>query len=283
MNRLGIVQGRLSPPVDNQIQAFPINNWECEFSIYNDLDFSIIDWLFKYETVKDNPLCSESGIEKIKQLCNKHNVKINGVLSDYFMIKRLFGKNENDVDESINMLYFLINQCEKAGISNIILPFVDAAEIKTEEDIIEVIKNLRDPIKNATEKNIHILIEGSIEPEKFKDFILSFKPLNVKINYDMGNSISLGYNPKEEISLLGNFFGSVHIKDRIKGGGSVPLGTGDVDFSTVFEELKKIDYTGNFILETARQDLNESKIKNERIETIRNYINFVKPYLEGFK
>ena len=181
------------------------------------------------------------------------------------------------------MLNFLINQCDKAWISNIILPFVDAAEIKTEQEKKEVIKNLRETIKHATEKNINILIEGSLEPEKFKDFILSFKPLDVKINYDMGNSISLYYDPKEEISLLGNFFGSVHIKDRIKGGGSVPLGTGDVDFFTVFEELKKINYSGNFILETARQDLKESEIKKERIETIRNYINFVKPYLEGFK
>ena len=122
MNRLGIVQGRLSPPVDNQIQAFPIKNWEDEFSSYNDLDFSFIDWLFKYETVKYNPLSSESGIEKIKKLCNKYKVNINGVLSDYFMIKRLFGENEKEVDESINMLNFLINQCEKAGILKIILP-----------------------------------------------------------------------------------------------------------------------------------------------------------------
>ena len=30
---LAITQGRLSPPVDNKIQSFPINTWENEFKI----------------------------------------------------------------------------------------------------------------------------------------------------------------------------------------------------------------------------------------------------------
>ena len=31
-NRLGIMLGRLSPPIKNNIQAFPYNSWENEFS-----------------------------------------------------------------------------------------------------------------------------------------------------------------------------------------------------------------------------------------------------------
>jgi hexulose-6-phosphate isomerase len=283
MNRLGIVQGRLSPPIDNHIQAFPLDNWKKEFQIYNELGISIIDWLFKYETVKENPLCSDSGIENIKYLCKKHNISINGVLSDYFMRKKLFDEEKKDVDESIKMLFFLIDQCKKARISKIILPFVDEAKIKNKNDEKEIIENLKKPIKYANDNGIIILIEGALNPEEFKDFILSFKPLRVKINYDMGNSTSLGYDPKYEINILGKFFGSVHIKDRKQGGGSVPLGTGDVDFNTVFSELKIIDYSDNFILEAARQDLKDSKFKSNRIETIKKYINFVKPFMEGFK
>ncbi len=280
MKKIGIVQGRLSPPVDNQIQAFPIYTWKDEFPIYEQLGLSCIDWLFKYETVAGNPLSSDSGIEQIKELCHKHNVKINAVLSDYFMVKKLFGE---EADESIKTLYFLIDQCNKCGIPNIVLPFVDNAAIKAEEDKKQIVENLTEHIRYANKKNINIIIEGSLEPVVFRDFIISFKPLNMKINYDMGNSTGLGYNPREEIRLLGEFFGSVHIKDKIKSGGTVPLGTGNVDFETVFNELKNIDYSGNFVLETARQDLEETKFINDRVETIKNYINFVKPYLEGFE
>jgi hexulose-6-phosphate isomerase len=280
MKKIGIVQGRLSPSVDNQIQAFPIDTWKEEFPIYEQLGICCIDWLFKYETVTDNPLSSDYGIEQIKELCNKYNVKINAVLSDYFMVKRLFGE---ETDESIKNLYFLIDQCDKCGIPNIVLPFVDNAAIKTEEDKKQIVENLTEPIRYANNKSINIIIEGSLEPSVFRSFIISFKPLNVKINYDMGNSTGLGYDPGEEIRLLGEFFGSIHIKDKIKSGETVPLGTGDVDFKTVFNELKNIDYSGSFILETARQDLADSEIKKDRMETIKNYISFIKPYLEGFE
>ena len=46
----------------------------------------------------------------------------------------------------------------------------------------------------------------------------------------MGNSASLGYDAQEEIDLLGNKIINVHIKDRIRSGTTVPLGTGDTDF-----------------------------------------------------
>ena len=281
MNILGIVQGRLSPPVDNQIQAFPLDHWKGEFSLYNQLGLSYFDWLFKYETVSKNPLSSDKGIEEIKDLCKEHNVWINAVLSDYFMVKKLFGKE--DVREAIKTLYFLIDQCSKCGISKIVIPFVDNASINAKEDKKQIVKNLAGPIEYANKKNIDILIESSLNPNELRDFITSFEPLKIKINYDMGNSTGLGYNPKEEINMTGEFFGSVHIKDKIKGGGTVPLGTGDVDFKTVFNELNKIGYNDKFILETARQDLEDSEIKKDRTETIKNYISFLKPYLEGLE
>ena len=32
INKLGFMQGRLSPIYDNQIQSFPYQNWENEFN-----------------------------------------------------------------------------------------------------------------------------------------------------------------------------------------------------------------------------------------------------------
>ena len=51
----------------------------------------------------------------------------------------------------------------------------------------------------------------------------------------------------------------------------MPLGTGSADFDEVFKQLKKINYSGNFILQTARatndshaQVLNDYKLMTEK-------------------
>jgi L-ribulose-5-phosphate 3-epimerase len=44
----------------------------------------------------------------------------------------------------------------------------------------------------------------------------------------------------------------VHIKDRVNGGGTVPLGSGDVDFRALFQCLREVGYGGDFVLQVAR-------------------------------
>jgi hexulose-6-phosphate isomerase len=72
------------------------------------------------------------------------------------------------------------------------------------------------------------------------------------INYDIGNSASLGFDPIEEFAAYGNRIVNVHVKDRQLGGSTVALGDGDADFDAVFTGLSDLGYSGNFILQTAR-------------------------------
>jgi hexulose-6-phosphate isomerase len=72
------------------------------------------------------------------------------------------------------------------------------------------------------------------------------------VNYDSGNSASLGYSPANEFAAYGDRIGSVHIKDRVLNGGTVPLGTGNTDFAALFSCLEKIEYRGDFTLQVAR-------------------------------
>ena len=46
----------------------------------------------------------------------------------------------------------------------------------------------------------------------------------------------------------------LHIKDRIYGGGSVPLGSGNVNFSKILELLFKNNYKGIIIFQAFRDD-----------------------------
>ena len=75
---------------------------------------------------------------------------------------------------------------------------------------------------------------------------------SIKANFDIGNSASLGYDPKQEIKALAPFLGSVHVKDRIFGGKTVPLGEGDADFSTCFDLIQRQGFSRHFVLQAAR-------------------------------
>ena len=46
----------------------------------------------------------------------------------------------------------------------------------------------------------------------------------------------------------------MHIKDRVLGGGTVPLGTGDADFPAVFNGLARLGLPGDYVLQIARPD-----------------------------
>ena len=60
----------------------------------------------------------------------------------------------------------------------------------------------------------------------------------------MGNSASYGYDCEKSISDVMEFLGSVHIKDRVLGGPSVPLNDGVVNFKKVFKSLNQIKFSG---------------------------------------
>jgi len=43
--KLGVIQGRLSKPIDGKIQEFPLDGWEKEFLILDDLKLNHIEWI----------------------------------------------------------------------------------------------------------------------------------------------------------------------------------------------------------------------------------------------
>ena len=56
MNKIGFMQGRLSPLVGNQIQAFPFDYWLDEFPLAKDLGFKCMEWTLDYPKLHQNPL-----------------------------------------------------------------------------------------------------------------------------------------------------------------------------------------------------------------------------------
>ena len=97
-----------------------------------------------------------------------------------------------------------------------------------------------------------MIFESDYAPAELARFIDRLDPNTFGINYDIGNSAALGFRATEDFAAYGQRIVNVHVKDRLLGGTTVPLGTGSARFDEVFHELGRISYGGNFILQTAR-------------------------------
>jgi hexulose-6-phosphate isomerase len=120
---------------------------------------------------------------------------------------------------------------------------------------------------------VTIAFECDASPAAVADFIDRFPTDCFGINYDIGNSAALGYDCVEEIRLYGSRIVNVHIKDRVRGGTTVPLGTGAADLPLAFSTLESMRYGGRYILQTARA------LDNDHVGAIRSYRDRVLTWL----
>ena len=77
MNKIGIMHGRLSPPISDKIQSFPWHSWRDEFFIAKEIGLSTIEFIFddkiKY---RENPLWSDESITEIKNIVKETEVSV---------------------------------------------------------------------------------------------------------------------------------------------------------------------------------------------------------------
>jgi hexulose-6-phosphate isomerase len=97
----------------------------------------------------------------------------------------------------------------------------------------------------------------------------------VQANYDIGNSASLGFDPKEELDAYGQRILNVHVKDRKLGGTTVPLGTGNADINLVIQKLQEFGYSGGLTMQAARGENDVETAKNQ-LSYVRNLLNISK-------
>lgn len=268
--KFGIMQGRLSPVVKNRIQIFPVKNWKIEFQRAKKLGMRYIEWTLDYDTFNKNPLLKKRGIQKIKELSKKNSIKIKSLTGDCFMQKPFWKISKNK--KLLNDFKKILNSCKKVGIKYIVVPLVDNGKIrdkKTEKNLINICKKL---IKELKKKNVQILFESDFEPKRLKKFILNFDKQYFGINYDLGNSASLGYNIDDEFKNYSKYIKNIHIKDRVYNGNTVRLGNGDANFKKLFKNLKKYRYRNMLIFQTAR-----SKIEDHVGEMKKN-LKFIKKF-----
>jgi hexulose-6-phosphate isomerase len=185
-------------------------------------------------------------------LCERHSLAIPSLTGDCFM-QAPFWKARGAEREMLQRDFGSIaDGCAAVGISMMVLPLVDNGRLDTAAEQDALLAFLRSQTTFLNERGLRVAFESELDPADLSRFIDQFDPAIFGINYDIGNSAALGFDPAAELVAYGERVVNVHIKDRALGGTTVPLGAGNADFDQVFAALARVGYTGNYILQTAR-------------------------------
>lgn len=278
MRKIGIMQGRLTPAFGRGIQFFPFEEWKEEFITGQEIGIDEIEWIFDYPDYTKNPLWDALGRKELKSLIERSGIRVNSICWDYFMRRPFYKYGEQEAKsvlvENREVLNGVLCAMIDIGATLLEIPMVDDSSVKSRAEEEKAIDFLRWACDLAAERGIMIGVEADFPPNRFALFLDKVERGNLVANYDSGNSSGLGFDHEEELLSLNRYVYNVHIKDRIKGNGTVRLGTGSADFDKVFGTLRKINYQNSIILQAARgEDGREKETIHEQMEFVKNFLN----------
>lgn len=275
--KIYVMQSRLSPKYNNQYQCFPADTWQKEFELGKLIGIDGIEFIF--DDNPNNPLNNIRDSRTLLEISLRFGVEVKVVCADYFMKHKFFGESNEAISNSIAMLNKLIVNCYCLGVNTIVIPCVDESIFRDEQDLNDFCKNIQPCLDQAAVHFIDLCVETNITPQYVKKMILKANHSKLKICYDVGNSIAVGNNIKEDLEVYGHYIKHVHLKDRLLFGKSVDLFTGDVDFIELFDYLQKMGYSHNFTYQGARAEDDTKQI----IHSIQQYSYMKKVLRENFQ
>uniref|UniRef100_Q025T7 Xylose isomerase domain protein TIM barrel n=1 Tax=Solibacter usitatus (strain Ellin6076) TaxID=234267 RepID=Q025T7_SOLUE len=252
MIRIGQMQGRLSPPEGGRIQFFPRLRWQDEFALAAEAGFDQIEWLYDEWGEQHNPLAGNEGTRTIGLLSKQSGVAVHSLCAHYFVEHPFVNSSGRDLQSLVDKLEWLVTRCAAAKIRRVIVPFLDQGSIRNEDHERCAMDVLNSVLPGAVAHSVELHLETDLAPIAYGRFLEKMTSPAIRATYDTGNSTSFGFDVIDEIAAYGSRIGSVHIKDRLRRGGSVPLGEGEANLSFRLAALLATGYRGDFVLEAAR-------------------------------
>lgn len=250
--RIGFMQGRLSLLVKGRIQAFPAEHWREEFAAAEALGLRLMEWTLDQEGLRENPLCTAEGRREIRGLCAAHGLSVPSLTGDCFM-QAPFWKAEGERRAALlGDLRLVLEAAADLGVAWVVVPLVDDGRVEDDRQRDSLLRGLAEVQGLLGPPGPAILFESDLPPAALAAFVAPLDPRRFGVNYDIGNSAALGFDPAREMASFGHRVRNVHVKDRVLGGTTVPLGAGAADLRGAVRALAGAGYRGNYILQTAR-------------------------------
>lgn len=251
---IGFMQGRLSPRVGDRIQAFPWAHWRAEFPAAERIGIPCMEWTLDEDRIDENPFMTPAGRREIRALSARHGVSIPSLTGDFFMqapFHRVAGAAR---EERLAVLRRVLEASADLGLRYVVIPLVDDGRIEDESQEEILREGLLPLAPFLRSEGLQILFESDFPPALLARFLETFPADAFGLNYDTGNSAALGFDTGEETAACGSRIRNVHVKDRLRGGTTVPLGEGAADIPRLVRLLRAGGYEGNWILQTCRSE-----------------------------
>jgi L-ribulose-5-phosphate 3-epimerase len=271
MNRVGLMQGRLLPRFVDRLQCFPLETWIEELDLARQLGVDCIEWLFALEEAEHNPLGSAEGRRAIRQHIERARMPVSSVCADYLKLRQLSDADDEARKESARVLRQLIEWAAQIGASRVLLPLLEEAALDSEDKQALALDSIARAIPTAERHQVIMGLEMELCGEAYARIVSRLDHPLVRATYDTGNSTAQGFDIAQDIEPLLPLLAAVHIKDRVVGGGSCMLGSGDANFAGFFSRLIDAGFEGDLILEPF--------VGDEPVQNTRRNLAFVQEQL----
>ena len=263
--KIGVMQGRLSPRLDNgKYQYFPTNTWKREFEIAETLGFDYI------ELVHDSQFHNLNRHE-LKEVVESTGVKASHLCYDSFDLKSaIYDSEVNSVVSDLNNLFYM---CKNWGIKYITIPVIENNTLNYNSQFDGFIQFLNKISWTAAKARVEICMELDLN-KNLLDTLFNkierevYPSINIGMTLDTGNHYFDKLGPKDLRNVK-----HVHIKDRSVDGQSCILGSGQTNFKELIKALpNKDDLT--YTLQCSRADTFDSEFAE--ITNITNQLKLMK-------
>jgi len=235
--------------------------WESEFDQAAERKLEHIEWVLDSWQVKENPILSSPGA--VNSMVEESGVRVLSVCADFLMDRPL---DAADPDTWV-ILYRLIETMQELNAKWLVIPCVDQSSLRGREARARFLAASESIVALVSGTEIAVTLETDLGPVDFTELLADLDSGAFGVNYDIGNSASLGYKPDEEFAAYGERVSLVHIKDRVKGGGSISLGQGNADISCVIDHLKTLNFSGPVTMQAFR-DVQGINVLDQQLQWI---------------
>ena len=251
---IGILQGRLTY-TKKKLQWFPKDPLK-EFPIAKKLKYNFIEFFAEKNINKKNPIWSDDGIRNYIKYTRKNNLLIYSFCDDYYITNDLSKK------KTFNYALKILKRVRLLKIKKYIIPLYGKSFLLPSNKK-GIIKNISRISKICSNYKIKLLLESNMSPQTFMDIKEKISHKNCYFLFDTGNRIVLQRDFEKDIMLFGKNIKHIHLKDKNYLKKNVIIGNGLVNFDLFFSYLKKINYKGNFTIESQRgNDILKQSKKN---------------------
>lgn len=246
---VGIIQGRLSPPPPDHPQRFPHASWREEFSRAQACGYGCIEWLVDEEPLAANPMMQHGFAATLHALSHATGVQVRTVCADYFMAHPMHGVDTLTRVQHAEALAGLVERAGALNIETVLVPVLERTTIRTSGEAAELADGLREPLQVAEQYGLRIGLECDLPVNGYLALLHEIDHPHVGAYYDLGNAVAMGYDIVRDLEALGPLLCGVHIKDRTRGGPSVPLGEGAVDLPAGLAAALATGFRGPLIVQ----------------------------------